>query len=112
MSDPAAADSDIDFLPELASSQTDAQASSMNDPGLLKSIYDIPIKVTAVLGKTRLPIASLMKLGPGSVIELDRKVGEPIDLYVNDRLIGRCELVMMDGELGVTMTEIVKEREV
>lgn len=107
-----AAEADIDFLPDLAAAPGDSRDASTTDQGLLKSIYDIPIKVTAVLGKTRLPIASLMKLGPGSVIELDRKVGEPIDLYVNDRLIGRGELVMMDGELGVTMTEIVKERQI
>ncbi|MGE0407759.1 MAG: FliM/FliN family flagellar motor switch protein, partial [Amphiplicatus sp.] len=64
-----------------------------------------------VLGKTKMNVAALMRLGQGAVIELDRKVGEPIDLYVNDRLIARGELVMVDGALGVTMTEIVKDDE-
>ena len=76
----------------------------------LESIYDVPVKVTAVLGKTRMNIADLMALGAGSIIELDRRVGEPIDLYVNDRLIARGELVMVDGVLGVTMTEVVSEK--
>lgn len=77
----------------------------------LESIYDVPVRVTAVLGKTRINIAELMKLGEGAIIELDRRVGEPIDLYVNDKLIARGELVMIDGALGVTMTEVVKETE-
>ena len=64
--------------------------------------------ISAVLGKTKIDVASLVKLGDGAIIELDRKVGEPIDLYVNDRLIARGELVMVDGSLGVTMTEVVK----
>lgn len=76
---------------------------------MLESIYDVPVKVTAVLGKTRMNIAELMSLDAGAIIELDRRVGEPIDLYVNDRLIARGELVLVDGVLGVTMTEVVKE---
>ncbi len=76
---------------------------------MLESIYDVPVKVTAVLGKKKMNVAELMSLGAGSIIELDRRVGEPIDLYVNERLIARGELVMVDGVLGVTMTEVVKE---
>lgn len=79
--------------------------------GKTSSFEDVPVRVSAVLGKTRIDIAQLKALGPGAIIELDRKVGEPIDLYVNDRLIARGELVMVDGSLGVTMTEIVKEDE-
>lgn len=73
-----------------------------------RSIEDVPVKISAVLGKTKIDIAKLKTLGDGDVIELDRKVGEPIDLYVNDRLIARGELVLTDGVLGVTMTEIVR----
>lgn len=94
--------SDAEILPELAEPQT------VRRP-MLESIYDVPVKVTAVLGKTRMNIAELKSLGAGAIIELDRRVGEPIDLYVNDRLIARGELVMVDGVLGVTMTEVVKE---
>jgi flagellar motor switch protein FliN/FliY len=78
----------------------------------LESIYDVPVKMTAVLGKMKMNVADLMALDAGSIVELDRRVGEPIDLYVNDRLIARGELVLVDGVLGVTMTEVVKETDV
>lgn len=74
----------------------------------LESVLDVPVKISAVLGKKRIAIADLMALDAGSVIELDRRVGEPIDLYINDTLIARGELVMVDGALGVTMTEIIR----
>jgi flagellar motor switch protein FliN/FliY len=77
----------------------------------LESVNDIPIRVSAVLGRARMSVADLAALCDGSIVELDRKVGEPIDLYVNDRLIARGELVMLDGVLGVTMTEIVRQRD-
>lgn len=94
-----------EILPDL-----DAANTAPHRPAM-ESVYDVPVRVTAVLGKTRMNIADLMKLDAGSIIELDRRVGEPIDLYVNDRLIARGELVMVDGTLGVTMTEIVKQTE-
>ncbi|MCL4153412.1 UNVERIFIED_CONTAM: hypothetical protein GTU68_002488 [Idotea baltica] len=55
-----------------------------------------------------MPVAELLKLDEGAVIELDRKVGEAIDIYVNDRLVARGEVVLVDSKLGVTMTEIIK----
>jgi flagellar motor switch protein FliN/FliY len=78
-------------------------------PSPLESVYDVPIRISAVLGKTKMSVADLLRLSDGAVIELDRKVGEPIDLYVNDRLVARGELIMIDGSLGVTMTEIVRD---
>ncbi|MFQ5533706.1 MAG: flagellar motor switch protein FliN [Sphingomonadales bacterium] len=74
----------------------------------LESVFDIPVKVSAVLGKCQLQVSQLVKLGRGAVIELDRKVGEAIDVYVNNRLVARGEVVLVDDRLGVTMTEIVK----
>jgi len=76
--------------------------------GELEAVYDIPVKVSAVLGKSRMQVSNLMKLGRGAVVELDRKVGEAIDIYVNDRLVARGEVVVIDDRLGVTMTEIIK----
>ncbi|MEE2692517.1 MAG: flagellar motor switch protein FliN [Pseudomonadota bacterium] len=93
------------LLPELADDAGHRQTG-------LDGIFDVPVKVSAVLGKTRIRVGELMGLGEGAIIALDRKVGEPIDLYVNDRLIARGELVMVDGALGVTMTEIVKDDEI
>lgn len=72
------------------------------------AIYDIPVQVSAVLGRSTMQVHQLLKLGRGAVVELDRKVGEAIDIYVNNRLVARGEVVVVDDKLGVTMTEIVK----
>jgi flagellar motor switch protein FliN/FliY len=74
----------------------------------LEAVYDIPVQVSAVLGKATMQVSQLLKLGRGAVVELDRKVGEAIDIYVNNRLVARGEVVVVDDRLGVTMTEIVK----
>ena len=74
----------------------------------LKPVFDVPVSVQAVIGRTTIEVASLLELGPGSVLELDRRVGEAIDIYVNSRLVARGEVVVVDDRLGVTMTEIIK----
>ena len=74
----------------------------------LEAVYDIPVQVSAVLGKTTMQVSQLLKLGRGAVIELDRKVGEAIDIYVNNRLVARGEVVVVEDRFGVTMTEIIK----
>lgn len=74
----------------------------------LEPVFDVPVKIQAVLGRTVLEVNQLLKLGPGAVLELDRKVGEAIDIYVNNRLVARGEVVLVDEHLGVTMTEIIK----
>ena len=78
----------------------------------LAAVYDVPVNIQAVLGRANLEVASLLRLGRGSVIELDRKVGEAIDIYVNNRLVARGEVVVVDERLGVTMTEIIKDGDV
>ncbi len=75
----------------------------------LEAVYDIPVQVSAVLGRATMQVSQLLKLGRGAVVELDRKLGEAVDIYVNNRLVARGEVVMVeDNKLGVTMTEIVK----
>ena len=74
----------------------------------LEAVYDIPVQVSVVLGKATMQVHQLLKLGRGAVVELDRKVGEAIDIYVNNRLIARGEVVVVEDRLGVTMTEIIK----
>lgn len=74
----------------------------------LDAVYDIPVKVSAVLGKSSMQVNQLLKLGKGAIVELDRKVGEAIDIYVNDRLVARGEVVVVEDRLGITMTEIIK----
>jgi len=74
----------------------------------LDAVYGIPVEVAAVLGKAEMQVSHLLKLGRGAVIELDRKVGEAIDIYVNNRLVARGEVVVVEDRLGITMTEIIK----
>ena len=74
----------------------------------LEAVFDVPVQVSAVLGRTRMDIADLLRLGPGAVLELDRKVGEAIDIYINNRLVARGEVVLVEEKLGVTMTEMIK----
>jgi len=74
----------------------------------LEAVYDIPVQVAAVLGRATMQVNQLLKLGRGAVVELDRKVGEAIDIYVNNRLVARGEVVVVEDRLGVTMTEIIK----
>ncbi len=74
----------------------------------ISAIHDVPVNVTAVLGRSSMQVSQLLKLSRGAVIELDRKVGEAIDIYVNNRLVARGEVVVVDDHLGITMTEIIK----
>ena len=75
----------------------------------LEAVFDVPVQVSAVLGRAKMDVGELLKLGPGAVLELDRKVGESIDIYVNNRLVARGEVVLVEEKLGVTMTEIIKQ---
>ncbi len=115
------ADDDLE-LEELEVDDLNAKAAAEMEAGLeeegpqapptnakeLEAVYDIPVQVSAVLGKATMRVSQLLKLGRGAVVELDRKVGEAIDIYVNDRLVARGEVVVVEDRLGVTMTEIIK----
>ncbi len=94
-----------DFLENL---EDLGQASEGDLADGLEAVHDVPVRVQAVLGRSRMPIGELLRLQTGMVIELDRKVGEPVDIFVNDRLIARGEVVLIDESLGVTLTEIVQ----
>lgn len=74
----------------------------------LEAVFDVPVKVSAILGQARMQVADLLRMSTGTVLELDRKVGEAIDIYVNNRLVARGEVVLVEDRLGVTMTEIIK----
>ena len=96
-------------LTELGDAGTIGDAGALRGARELEAVYDIPVTVSAVLGKATMQVSQLLKLGRGAVVELDRKLGEAIDIYVNNRLVARGEVVMVDdNRLGVTMTEIVK----
>jgi flagellar motor switch protein FliN/FliY len=93
--------------------ETDASVDGVERSAAdLAAVYDVPVHIQAVLGRSSIEVASLLRLARGSVIELDRKVGEAIDIYVNNRLVARGEVVVVDERLGVTMTEIIKDGDV
>ncbi|HPF46696.1 MAG: flagellar motor switch protein FliN [Alphaproteobacteria bacterium] len=91
-----------------ASSNGSDKGKGQADEKSLEAIYDVPVRVSAVLGKTNLQVSKLLQLGPGAVLELDRKVGEAVDIFVNNRLVARGEVVLVEEKLGITMTEIIK----
>ncbi len=86
----------------------DAKVGAVRTASDLKAVYDVPVNVSAVLGKSIMEVSELLKLSRGAVVELDRKVGEAIDIYVNNRLVARGEVVVVEDRLGITMTEIIK----
>jgi flagellar motor switch protein FliN/FliY len=90
-----------------AAAQAPALEASGGDVDL-DSISDIPVEISAVLGSVKMPVSQLLKLGRGAVVKLNRKVGEPIDIYVNERLVARGEIVIVENRIGVTMTEIIR----
>lgn len=100
-------DSAMDMPIETPAAAADAGRTPGNAKDL-DAVYDIPVQVSAVLGKTSMQVSQLLKLGRGAVVELDRKVGEAVDIYVNNRLVARGEVVVVEDRLGVTMTEIIK----
>ena len=74
----------------------------------LEAVFDVPVRISVVLGRAKVPVANLLKMDVGTVVELDRQVGEAVEIYVNDRLVARGEIVLVENRLGVTMTEIIK----
>ena len=105
---------DTESFEPMGSATAAGEAKAVRPPVLaagrdLEAVYDIPVQVSAVLGRATMQVSQLLKLGRGAVVELDRKLGEAVDIYVNNRLVARGEVVMVDdNRLGVTMTEIVK----
>ena len=97
-----------EFAPDSGGTFTDANGEEKS-AGDLAPVFDVPVSISAVLGRSSMSVAQLLQLAQGSVLELDRKVGEAIDIYVNNRLVARGEVVIVDERLGVTMTEIIKD---
>ena len=109
---------DVD-LPELSAEENSggaallpgdnaADSEAKRSASDLEAVFDVPVTVSAVLGKSAMEVSQLLRLGRGAIVELDRKIGEAIDIYVNDRLVARGEVVLVEDRLGVTMTEIIK----
>jgi flagellar motor switch protein FliN/FliY len=98
---------EFDKAGDATAAGADAARNSSNSKEL-DAVYDVPVQVSAVLGRAQMQVSQLLKLGRGAVVELDRKVGEAVDIYVNNRLVARGEVVVVEDRLGVTMTEIIK----
>lgn len=92
----------------LLQTEVSPDADAKHSASDLEAVFDVPVTVSAVLGKSGMEVSQLLKLSKGTIVELDRKVGEAIDIYVNDRLVARGEVVLVEDRLGVTMTEIIK----
>jgi flagellar motor switch protein FliN/FliY len=105
INDAAPADGAPPFFQDFGAAPEDAAAETASG---LEAVHDVPVTVQAVLGRSRMPIGELLQLKSGMVVELDRRVGEPVDIFVNNRLIARGEVVMIENSLGVTLTEIVR----
>lgn len=93
-----------------------SSSSSGSDDAILKDknlqmILDIPLRVTVELGRTKMPVSELLNLGQGSVIELNKLAGEPMEVFVNDKLIARGEAVVVNEKFGVRLTDIISTRE-
>lgn len=89
-------------------------ASSMQSPGdspNLDVILDIPVVISMEVGNTQIPIRNLLQLNQGSVIELDRLAGEPLDVLVNGTLIAHGEVVMVNEKFGIRLTDVVSQQE-
>jgi flagellar motor switch protein FliN/FliY len=87
----------------------DSKPADKTFDGPMGAIYNVPVDVQVVLGRTSMLVAQLLKLGRGAVLELERKVDEPVEVLVNHRLVARGEVVIVeDQRLGVTLTEIVR----
>ena len=108
ISEPGGGGADLG-LEEMSAPERDAPSMIVERSASdLEAVFDVPVRISVVLGRTRIPVASLLKMDIGSVVELDRQVGEAVEIFVNERLVARGEIVLVENRLGVTMTEIVK----
>ena len=74
----------------------------------VEALLDVEVEITAVLGTTNMPISQILKLGRGAVVQLNRSVGEDIEVHANNRLVAKADVIVVDDRLGVTMTKIIK----
>jgi flagellar motor switch protein FliN/FliY len=98
MSDP------VDYVPF---ETTTAVYADVGEPPELERLYDVPVELAVEIGRTRLTIRETLALGPGSIVTLNRLAGEPVDLLVNGKPIARGEVVVIDEEFGLRVTEVV-----
>lgn len=100
-------------LAQEASTENNRPAPQLNGPQdqSLDRILDIPLMLSAQLGNTRMLIKDLLQLGPGSIVELDKLAGEPLEVLVNERLVARGEVVMVNEKFGIRLTDVISPTE-
>ena len=91
--------------------ETHLQDVSADREPNLNMIMDIPLKLTAELGRTKIVVSDLLNLGQGSVIELNKLAGEPMEILINDKLIAKGEAVVVNDKFGVRLTDIISPKE-
>jgi len=94
-----------------AKAEEKQSAGAAGEGRRLDLLLDVPLDLSVELGRSRMTIQDLLGLGPGSVIELDKIAGEPLDILVNDRLVARGEAVVVNDKFGVRITDIVSQAE-
>jgi flagellar motor switch protein FliN len=99
MSDP------VDYVP--FETTVSAPAGAADATPELERLYDVPVELAVEIGRTRMTIRETLALGPGSIVTLNRLAGEPVDLLVNGKPIARGEVVVIDEEFGLRVTEVV-----
>ena len=95
-------------VPQQSPEQKNPDQASSGRVISMSALNEVPVTITAVLGQKKVDVATLIGMQAGTIIEIDRKVGEAIDLHVNDTLVARGELVIVDDALGITLTEIIE----
>jgi flagellar motor switch protein FliN/FliY len=83
-------------------------SKKLRDAANIEVLMHVPLQVTAELGTSKMSVSEVLKLGTGSIIELERLAGGPVDLLVNDKLIARGEVVAVDENFGVRITELIQ----
>lgn len=92
---------------ELAAAAGDGDGSSPSDQGE-EAVYEVPVEISAVLGTAQIPVSQLLKMGRGAVLELDRLVGDPVDIYVDKQMVARGDVVVVEEKIGVTLHDTIK----
>ncbi len=88
---------------------TDTKQTPLGDQQNLDLLMNVSLQITAELGKCKMAVSDILKLGTGSIVELDRLAGGPVDLLVNDKLVARGEVVAIDENFGVRVTELIQK---
>ncbi len=103
----------MEALAQEAAAKNAGQAPQLTGPQdqNLNRILDIPLVLSAQLGNTRMLIKDLLQLGPGSIVELDKLAGEPLEVLVNERLVARGEVVMVNEKFGIRLTDVISPTE-